>query len=63
MTAAAPPSQPPPKKRWFRRAPAPVATSTVCIACGQQGKVKLLPGGPCASCKSQQAWRANSAEP
>ncbi|MBL8620003.1 MAG: trypsin-like peptidase domain-containing protein [Myxococcales bacterium] len=63
MTAVAPPSPPPPKKRWFRRAPAPVATSTVCIACGQQGQIKLLPGEPCASCKSQQAWSANSAEP
>ncbi len=61
--AAAPPSPTPPKKRWFRRAPPPVATSTVWIACGQRGRVELLPGEPCAACQSQQAWSAHSAEP
>jgi S1-C subfamily serine protease len=67
-TAIDPPGSPPaagpaassaPRRRWFRRAPQAIATSTVCPSCRQAGPAKLLPGESCAQCQSQAAWTAH----
>ncbi len=44
------------KRRWFRRAEAVVATTTVCPACHVAGPARLLPGERCAACRTQAAW-------
>jgi S1-C subfamily serine protease len=47
-----------PKKRFWRKSEAPVATSRVCPKCNVAGPKKLAPGQVCATCDAQQAWNA-----
>lgn len=48
----------PSKKRFWRKAEAPIPTSRVCPKCNVAGPKKLAPGQVCATCEAQQAWNA-----